>query len=47
MSSLPARIKSIHWEGFGVHLSAFLTAVMGVINLTSSLQPALRTRLAT
>ena len=36
--------KQIHWEVLGVKLSALLTGVMGIINLTSSVQPALQSR---
>ncbi len=36
----------IPWEAWGVRLSALLTLLMGLINLTSAVQPALRDRLA-
>lgn len=38
--------KYIPWEAWGVRLSALLTLLMGVINLTSAVQPALHDRLA-
>jgi len=38
--------KQIHWEVLGVKLSALLTGVMGIINLTSAVQPALQSRFA-
>ena len=38
--------KQIQWEVFGVRLSAIFTSLMGIINLTSAVQPALQARLA-
>jgi phosphatidylglycerol lysyltransferase len=38
--------KYIPWEEWGVHLSAALALLMGIINLTSGIQPALRDRIA-
>jgi phosphatidylglycerol lysyltransferase len=38
--------KYIPWEAWGLRLSALLTLLMGIINLTSAVQPALRGRLA-
>lgn len=38
--------KYIPWEAWGVHFSSLLTFLMGLINLTSAIQPALQDRLA-
>jgi phosphatidylglycerol lysyltransferase len=38
--------KYLPWEKWGVRLSAALTFLMGIINLTSGIQPALKDRLA-
>jgi phosphatidylglycerol lysyltransferase len=44
--SKPRPRKYVHWEVWGVRLSALLTLLMGIINLTSAVQPALQDRLA-
>lgn len=38
--------KYIPWEAWGVRLASLLTLLMGIINLTSAVQPALSNRLA-
>lgn len=43
----PAKGRTyVRLEAWGVRLSALLTALMGIINVTSAVQPALQTRLA-
>ncbi|PKN87236.1 MAG: hypothetical protein CVU46_05115 [Chloroflexi bacterium HGW-Chloroflexi-8] len=43
--SVSKKVKNqIHWEVFGVRLSALFTSLMGIINLTSAVQPALPNR---
>ena len=37
--------KHLHLEAWGVRLSALLTALTGIINLTSAIHPALQSRL--
>lgn len=43
---MPTAKKYVPWEAWGVHLAALLTLLMGIINLTSAVQPALHNRLA-
>jgi phosphatidylglycerol lysyltransferase len=38
--------RYIPWEAWGVHVSAALTLLTGIINLTSGIQPALMSRIA-
>ena len=38
--------KYVPWEAWGVRLTSLLTLLMGMINLTSAVQPALQDRLA-
>jgi phosphatidylglycerol lysyltransferase len=44
--SLSKLIEKFHLEKWGVRISALLTFLMGIINLTSAVQPALQNRLA-
>ncbi len=46
MESKEKRKKTIRWEAWGVRISALLTGLMGIVNLTSAVQPALHSRLA-
>lgn len=42
----PKGINHLHLEAWGLRFSALLTVLMGIINLTSAVQPALQSRLA-
>ena len=44
--SLSKNKRTLHLEKLGVQISALLTALMGIVNLSSAVQPALSSRLA-